>query len=247
MLRQILDATLSGCFEKGLLAPVAVPDYVIEVPKNSNHGHFATNLPLTLSGKLQRNPREIATILVEQLRQEKNHFAGIDIAGPGFINFHMKPDHWHKILHDVITHGSAFGRSDLGSGEKVLIEFVSANPTGPLHVGHGRGAALGNTLCRLFSLCGYDVSSEFYINDAGQQIRMLGESIYSRWRQRNDPEYPFPESGYHGDYIAELANAVQEKADLSAMKEEEAIETCARIGKEIMLREIKEDLERFRV
>ena len=247
MLRQILDATLSGCFEKGLLAPVTVPDYVIEVPKNPNHGHFATNLPLALSGKLQRNPREIATILVEQLRQEKNHFAGIDIAGPGFINFHMKPDHWHKILHDVITHGSAFGRSDLGAGEKVLIEFVSANPTGPLHVGHGRGAALGNTLCRLFSFCGYDVSSEFYINDAGKQIRMLGESIYSRWRQRNDPEYPFPESGYHGDYIAELANAVREQADLSAMKEEEAIETCSRIGKKIMLREIKDDLERFRV
>ncbi|RLB16316.1 MAG: arginine--tRNA ligase [Deltaproteobacteria bacterium] len=246
-LRHILESTLSTCFEQRLLADVPLPDYVIEIPKNANHGHFATNLPMALSGALKRNPREIATILVEQLQGRNDIFANIDIAGPGFINFLLKPDQWHQVLREVLTRGRDYGRNDWGSNEKVLVEFVSANPTGPLHIGHGRGAALGNTLCRVLSFCGYNVSSEFYINDAGQQIRMLGESIYSRWRQREDPAYPFPESGYQGDYIAELAKAVSKQADLSAMQKDEAISACARIGEEIMLREIKDDLERFRV
>jgi len=246
-LRQILDSTLHTCFEKGLLTSVPPPDYVIEVPKNANHGHFATNLPMALSGAQKKNPREIATILMEQLQQRKDIFDGIDVAGPGFINFLLKPDQWHQVLREVVTKRQDYGRNDFGNSDKVLVEFVSANPTGPLHIGHGRGAALGNTLCRILSFCGYHVSSEFYINDAGQQIRMLGESIYSRWRQWDDPEYPFPESGYRGNYIAELARAVSKQVDLSNMQKEEAISTCARIGEQIMLREIKEDLERFRV
>lgn len=246
-LRHILDSTLRTCFDQGLLAEVPLPDYVIEVPKNANHGHFATNLPMTLSGAQKKNPREIATILVEQLKQRKDTFERIDTAGPGFINFLLKPDHWHQILREVVTQGREYGRSNFGSNEKVIVEFVSANPTGPLHIGHGRGAALGNALGRILSFCGYSVFSEFYINDAGQQIRMLGESIYSRWRQWNDPEYPFPESGYRGDYIAELARAVSEKIDLSNMEKEEAISACAGIGEQIMLLEIKEDLEQFRV
>ena len=246
-LREILDAALSTCFENGLLTTIPTPDYVIEVPKNPTHGHFATNLPMTLSGRLKMNPREIAAILVERLQSYEDTFEKIDIAGPGFINFLLRPKQWHRILREVLVQGPEYGRSNLGNGEKVIVEFVSANPTGPLHIGHGRGAALGNTLCRILAFCGYTVSSEFYINDAGQQIRMLGESIYSRWRQGDDPEYPFPESGYQGDYITELAGAVSRKADLSSMGKEEAIAVCARIGKEIMLREIKSDLERFRV
>jgi len=246
-LRQILDSTLHTCFEKGLLTKVPRPDFVIEVPKNANHGHFATNLPMTLSGTQRKNPREIATILVEQLQERKDMFAGIDIAGPGFINFHLKPEQWHQVLREVVIRRQDYGRSDFGKSDKVLVEFVSANPTGPLHIGHGRGAALGNTLCRILSFCGYQVSSEFYINDAGQQIRMLGESIYSRWRQWDDPEYPFPESGYRGDYIVELAGTLAAQVDLSSMQKEKAVSHCARIGEEIMLREIKQDLERFRV
>lgn len=246
-LRRILDSTLHTCFEQGLLTNVPLPDYVIEIPKKANHGHFATNLPMTLSSAQKKNPREIATILVKQLQQSEDIFDRIDIAGPGFINFLLKPDQWHQILRQVNTQGRDYGRNDFGSNEKVLVEFVSANPTGPLHIGHGRGAALGNTLCRILSFCGYSVSSEFYINDAGQQIRMLGESIYSRWRQWDDSEYPFPEAGYRGDYIAELARIISEKIDLANMEKEKAISTCATIGEEIMLQEIKEDLERFRV
>jgi arginyl-tRNA synthetase len=246
-LREILDTTLHTCFEQGLLKKAPPPDYVVEVPKNANHGHFATNLPMALSGGQKRNPREIAAILVKQLLQIQNVFETVDIAGPGFINFLLQRDQWHQILREVVTRGREYGRSELGKGSKVMVEFVSANPTGPLHLGHGRGAALGNTLSRILSFCGYDVSSEFYINDAGQQIRMLGESIYSRWRQSNDPEYPFPESGYRGDYIAELARSVAEQVDLAGMNHEEAVSACAHIGEKMMLHEIKQDLELFRV
>jgi arginyl-tRNA synthetase len=246
-LRQILDTTLRACVEQGLLKEAPPPDYVVEVPKNSNHGHFATNLPMALSPVERKNPREIAAIIVEQLRQVENAFEAIDIAGPGFINFTLKHDQWHQVLREVVAQGRDYGRNDLGQRSKVMVEFVSANPTGPLHLGHGRGAALGDTLSRILSFSGYQVSSEFYINDAGEQIRMLGESIYSRWRQMDDPEYPFPDSGYRGDYVAELARSVVEKVDLSKMDRDEAVSACARVGEEMMLHEIKRDLELFRV
>jgi arginyl-tRNA synthetase len=129
----------------------------------------------------------------------------------------------------------------------MMIEFVSANPTGPLHLGHGRGAALGDTLSRVFSFCGYDVAREFYINDAGQQVGLLGESIFSRFKQMSHPEHPFPEKGYYGDYILDLAKTISEEIDLEKMPEDEATEMCAQKGKHIVLEEIKQDLLRFRV
>ena len=127
------------------------------------------------------------------------------------------------------------------------MEFVSANPTGPLHLGHGRGAALGDTLCRILAHTGHEVVREFYINDAGQQMRILGESIYSRWRQITDPAYPFPENGYHGDYILDLAREISNRVDLVSLNPEEAIDRCSSVGKEIMLGEIRRDLSDFRV
>ena len=128
-----------------------------------------------------------------------------------------------------------------------MVEFVSANPTGPLHLGHGRGAALGDTLCRILSFCGYDARREFYINDAGLQIKLLGKSIYSRWRQFSDPSYPFPEDGYRGDYIEELALDIAQKQDLENLSVDEAIDLLSELGKDKMLKELKEDLADFRV
>jgi len=127
------------------------------------------------------------------------------------------------------------------------VEFVSANPTGPLHLGHGRGAALGDTLCRILDFTGHGVQREFYINDAGQQVRLLGESIYSRWKQISDPDYPFPEDGYHGDYIADLAEEISREVDLPSLQPEEAISRCTDFGKQRMLQEIKRDLADFRI
>jgi len=243
----MLKSTIDGCFKKGVLSKTLVPEYVIEVPNNPDHGHFATNLPLILASSQKRPPLEIASVIVEHLRDVGNILEKAEVASPGFINFYIRPNEWYRILSNIIKLGEDYGSSEVRSGEKIIIEFVSANPTGPLHIGHGRGAALGDTLSRIFSFCGSDVVREFYINDAGQQIRMLGESIFSRFKQMQNPEYPFPENGYQGDYALGLAKTISEDIDLNSMSEEEAIEICAQKGREMMLEDIKQDLALFRV
>jgi arginyl-tRNA synthetase len=244
----LLKATVADCFKQGSLTETPLPEYVIEIPNNPDHGHFATNLPLTLASSQKRNPREIATVIVNQLRDEQKLLEKAEVAGPGFINFRVRPKAWYGVLSDIISLKEDYGRNMSGSGQNVLIEFVSANPTGPLHLGHGRGAALGDTLCRVLSFCGYTVVREFYVNDAGQQVRLLGESIFSRFNQTTiAPEYPFPENGYHGDYIFGLAKKISETRDLQNMPKDKAIELCAQTGKEIMLEEIKQDLSLFGV
>ena len=246
-LRHILENALRGCFESKRLVKTTIPDYVVEIPNNSDHGHFATNLSLTLASSQKRPPREIAGVIVDRLENHGAIIDKMDIAGPGFINFWIKREEWVEALSRILLLGSDFGRSEHKTGERVLIEFVSANPTGPLHLGHGRGAALGDTLARILSHTGNDVVREFYINDAGQQIRLLGESIYGRWRLMSDPDYPFPEKGYHGDYIANLAEEISEEIDLGSLSREEAVTLCAEKGKGKMLEEIREDLSQFRI
>jgi len=245
-LNHILTETIQQCFEKEKLRETPVPDYVIEVPNNPYHGHFATNLPLTLASSQKRKPIEIAGIIVEQLVDDGHLLEKVEIAGPGFINFIIRTEQWQKFLAKIIAMGRKYGQSDLGEGERILVEYVSANPTGPLHLGHGRGAALGDTLSRILTYCGYEVVREFYINDTGQQMRLLGESIYSRWKQMSDHAYPFPENGYHGEYILDLANEVASQIDLAKMRPDDAVTDCAERGKEKMLEEIKRDLDDFR-
>ena len=184
---------------------------------------------------------------MDNLKDENNAVEKVEVAGPGFINFWIRSEEWYQALSRIIHFENDYGRNETGGGEKILVEFVSANPTGPLHVGHGRGAALGDTLCRLLSFSGYEVVREFYINDAGQQLRMLGESIFSRFKQMEDPEYPFPENGYHGDYVQDLAKAISESTDLKNLSDEAIIMTCSRKGKDVMFEEIKETLARFGV
>jgi len=243
----LLKTTLEDCFERGALKKASLPDYVVEVPNNPDHGHFATNLPLTLASSQRRPPLEIASLLVDHLIDEENILESAEVAAPGFINFHIRPGEWHRILADIIRLRQDYGRKWETGDEKVLVEFVSANPTGPLHLGHGRGAALGDTLCRILSFCGYHVVREFYINDTGEQIRLLGESVYSRFKQIQDPRFAFPEKGYHGDYVFDLARTISEENDINHMSEEEAVDLCAQKGREIMLGEIRQDLARFRV
>ena len=246
-LHALLKAAIKDCFDQGLLIKTTLPDYIIEIPNNPDHGHFATNIPMLLASSQKRPPREIASVIVEVLKAGNTFIEEMDVAGPGFINFRIQPAEWYSALSRVVTLKKGYGRSKMGAGQKVLVEFVSANPTGPLHIGHGRGAALGDTLCRILAFCGFDVVREFYINDAGQQIRLLGESVFSRLKQMSEPDYPFPENGYHGDYIPELARSISETIDLLNISEEETIRTCAHKGKEMMIKEIKDDLARFRV
>jgi arginyl-tRNA synthetase len=246
-LHALLKATTAQCMADGLLSHAAMPNYVIEVPNNPEHGHFATNLPMTLASSQRRNPKEIAQVLLDHLVDDRELLEEAKAAGPGFINFRITPRQWYQSLMEILSLGENYGRSDLGRDERILVEFVSANPTGPLHLGHGRGAALGDTLCRILAFCGHNVVREFYINDAGQQVRLLGESILSRMRQLEDPHHPFPEQGYHGQYVMDLAKALVEKLGPKSLPDEEAASFCAQEGKEMMLKEIKVDLEDFKV
>ncbi len=220
---------------------------IIEVPNRAEHGHFATNVAMSLASKKRIAPKKLAELIVKNIEDEEGIIEKIEIAGPGFINFWIKDKAWYKALLEVLSKREKYGSQDLGRGKKIIIEFVSANPTGPLHIGHARGAAVGDSLSRIMDFLGYDVTREFYINDAGQQIRLLGESIYSRYKQFSDPDYPFPENGYHGEYIIELAKVISEERDLSSMPKEEAVSFCAERGKEIMLEQIKKDLKAFKV
>ena len=244
---KILKATINRCFDKGLLKECELPNYLIEIPNNSDHGHFATNLAMAMASSQRRRPSDIARIITDNLDNDGALVEAVEIAGPGFINFRISADEWQRVLKGILEQGDRYGSSDLGAGEKVLVEFVSANPTGPLHLGHGRGAALGDTICRILSFCGYDVVREFYINDAGQQIRILGESVFGRWMQIKNPDYPFPENGYHGDYVTDLADDISKEIDLSSMTHDRAIEACTEIGRERMLAELSHDLEMFGV
>ena len=246
-LTTILKDTLDLCFREGYLKQTPIPEFAIEVPHNPDHGHFATNLAMSLAGEQKDSPRKIAEIIIQHLMDHDHLILRAEIGGGGFINLFIAREQWHSLLTQVTELGDDYGRSPLGKGEKIMVEFVSANPTGPLHLGHGRGAALGDTLCRILRFCGYDATREFYINDAGLQIKLLGESIYSRWRQFSDPSYPFPEHGYRGDYIEELALEIGQRQDLENLSVDEAIDLLSELGKDKMLKELKEDLAHFRV
>jgi len=246
-LSAILKDTLALCFREGYLKQTPIPEFVIEVPHNPDHGHFATNLAMTIAREQKNSPRKIAQIVIQHLVDHDHFILKAEIGGAGFINFFVPREQWHNLLTEVIKLEDDYGRSSLGKGEKIMVEFVSANPTGPLHLGHGRGAALGDTLCRILNFCSYDASREFYINDAGQQVRLLGESIYSRWRQVSDPSYPFPEDGYQGGYIEELALEIAGEQSLENLSVDEAIDLLSELGKGKMLKELKEDLVNFRV
>ena len=245
-IEKILENAIDRSIQKGELKSCSQP-IIVEFPSRPEHGHFATNIAMGLASSEKKPPRQIASVIIKNMEDEEGILEKVDIAGPGFINFWVRKDAWYRTIKTVLSRGKEFGKQDIGKGKRVNIEFVSANPTGPLHVGHARGAALGDTLCRIMDFLGYDVTREFYINDAGVQIRLLGESIYSRWKQFLEPDYQFPENGYHGTYVLDLAKNISGEADLQDMEREEAIEFCAQKGKAIMLEQIKRDLSDFGV
>ncbi|HET7583369.1 MAG TPA: arginine--tRNA ligase [Gemmatimonadaceae bacterium] len=187
---------------------LGAPDHVepqLERPRDPAHGAWATNLAMTLARTLRRAPRDIAQALAERLQLREAGVERIEVAGAGFINFHLAPGAHARGLADIVAAGNDVGRSDAGRGQLVNVEFVSANPTGPLHVGHGRQAALGDAIATLLEWTGWKVSREYYYNDAGVQIRNLGLSVEARIRQIAGAEAPIPEGGYHGEYVAEIA------------------------------------------
>ncbi|MDX1836391.1 arginine--tRNA ligase [Legionella taurinensis] len=176
----------------------------IERTKDAAHGDFATNLAMMLAKPCRQSPRQLAELIIAHLPKEPA-LERVEIAGPGFINFFMKSDALSQVIGEVLKQGEAYGSSDLGQGKQVLIEFVSANPTGPLHVGHGRGAAFGATLANLLTVAGYDVSREYYVNDAGRQMNILAVSVWLRYLSLAGETIVFPANGYRGEYVNEIA------------------------------------------
>lgn len=188
---------------------------VLERPKSAEHGDFATNLALILAKPLKQNPRNIATQIIEAL-PKSDYIAKTEIAGAGFINFFLNESSQQVVVKDILKAGDAYGRNNNGNNQSVQVEFVSANPTGPLHVGHGRGAAVGDCLARLLDANGWNVTREFYYNDAGAQIDNLTISVLARCKGISTDDPSFPENGYRGDYIMDIANAFLNKETVTA-------------------------------
>lgn len=198
-----------------LVADTSSLHIILERPKSAEHGDFATNIAMQLAKPLKQNPRMIAQQIIDGLPANQV-ISKVEIAGAGFINFFLSADSKQAIVHDILKQTDQFGRNPAGQGEKVQVEFVSANPTGPLHVGHGRGAAVGDCLCRLLAANGWEVTREFYYNDAGAQIDNLTKSVLARAQGITPDDESFPEDGYRGDYILEIAEAFLAKATVTA-------------------------------
>ncbi|MGA1796186.1 MAG: arginine--tRNA ligase [bacterium] len=219
----------------------------LEPTKSPEHGDLASNVAFPLARILGRRPIEIARTIVEGIRTDCGLIDRMSVAAPGFINFTLSDRYWHGIIRMVLTQGDAYGRCTIGRGKRALVEFVSANPTGPLHIGHGRCAAFGDVLSNLLAIAGYDVEREYYINDAGRQMDLLGKSILSRYMQQFDPNAPFPEDGYKGDYIKEIAEEIyRREGDIYVRRpEKEAVTTLTRMAADSILQMIKDDLQAF--
>ena len=181
-------------------------DIHIERPKTLEHGDYSTNIALQLTKILKKNPREIAQLIIEKVGLHPS-IDRLEIAGPGFINFYLSSAGKSSIINNIFSKSTNYGHNLTGKNQKLQVEFVSANPTGPLHIGHGRGAAIGDSLARIMQANGWDVTREFYYNDAGQQINNLALSVQSRIKGIDPDDPNFPEDGYRGEYILEIADA----------------------------------------
>ena len=221
---------------------------VIEPPKDPSHGDLSTNLALLLTKEAHKPPREIAEQIAGLLQEAEGAIESVEAAGPGFLNVVFTPAYWQQVVSEVEEQGASFGRSDFGANRRVLVEFVSANPTGPLHVGHGRGAAVGDSLARLLRVAGFDVDTEYYINDAGRQMRLLGLSVWLRARELAGLPVTFPEEFYRGDYIRDIAGEMLTlDPELVQRPEAEGLDRCYSYAMKTILEGIKTDLNNFRV
>ncbi|MCM3586837.1 arginine--tRNA ligase [Mesobacillus maritimus] len=239
----------AAVIKAGLAEEAQIPDVVLELPKDKAHGDYATNMAMQLARVAKKAPRKIAEELVENFDKNKASIEKIEIAGPGFINFYMNNSYLTDLIPTVLEAGDRYGESTVGNGERIQVEFVSANPTGDLHLGHARGAAVGDSLSNVLAKAGYDVSREYYINDAGNQINNLALSVEARYFQALGEDREMPADGYHGEDIIGIGKKLaEEHADKFAkMSDEERFETFRQYGLEYELEKLKKDLEAFRV
>ncbi len=234
--------------EKGLCPKNLDINFQVSIPKQKEHGDFATNLALVLAPKLKKSPREIASLFVPFLEKEPL-FSKIEIAGPGFINMFIDTKIWQNVSKDIVLDPEKFYKGDIGKGQKVLVEFVSANPTGPLHIGHGRGAALGDSLARVLKAAGFDVETEYYINDVGNQMKNLGGSVYLRYKELFGEKIELPKDYYQGEYIKDIAKIAKDRWGDKYLNSslDNCLQEFINIAVEEILSGIKKDLEDFGV
>jgi arginyl-tRNA synthetase len=248
MIRGRLKAALDDLFTRGvsegLWSAAGAGRFAVELPKHEGMGDFSTNFALVVAGAEKKNPRELAKLVVEHLARQEELIAHCDIAGPGFINITINRAVWHQLIPTILAAGENFGRSEVGGGRKVMVEFVSANPTGPLSVGHGRQAILGDSIARLLEATGHDVFREYYFNDAGRQMRVLGESTRARYLELLDLPSQFPEDGYQGQYIGDIGQAlVNEHGD--RLKDHQEVVPFTAAAKEHIFKDISATLSRM--
>ncbi len=203
-IQQLVSQALTKIAADGVIQEDAIPEPIIERARDTQHGDFASNIAMVLAKAARSKPRDLAEKLVAAL-PISDVVEKVEIAGPGFINFYLSSDAYHNLIPQILSDGHGFGRSDIGAGMRVQVEFVSANPTGPLHVGHGRGAAYGAVVADLLQAVGFDVHREYYVNDAGRQMDILGTSVWLRYLELCDEQITFPVNGYKGDYIWDIA------------------------------------------
>ena len=250
-LREAIEAAIKAAIADGSLPEAEIPAFALEVPADRSHGDWACNAAMAGARAFRLAPRKIAETVVSHLDLTPTYFDRCEIAGPGFLNFFLNPRFYADVLRDVETLGEQYGRSDYGKGEKVMVEFVSANPTGPMHMGNARGGALGDCLAAVLDAAGYDVWREFYVNDAGNQIEKFGVSLEARYLQiyKGEDAVEFPEDGYHGDDIREHAqNYANEFGDkLLAVSPEERRAALVQYALPKNIARMQRDLEKYRI
>lgn len=243
--QEIKEAVLKA----NLATEEQIPNVILETPKDKANGDYSTNMAMQLARVAKKAPRMIAEAIVANIEQSKASIQKIEIAGPGFINFYMDNSYVTALIPTILEAGDQYGESQVGKGEKIQVEFVSANPTGNLHLGHARGAAVGDSLCNILAKAGYDVSREYYINDAGNQINNLALSVEARYFQALGMDKMMPEDGYHGQDIIEIGKKLAEEyGDRFVNEDEKArFDFFREYGLKYELGKLKEDLEEFRV
>ncbi|WFE13932.1 arginine--tRNA ligase [Bacillus atrophaeus] len=239
----------AAVLKAGLADESQIPNVILETPKDKTHGDYSTNMAMQLARIAKKAPRQIAEDIVASFDKGKASIEKLDIAGPGFINFYMDNQYLTKLIPSVLEAGEAYGETNIGNGERIQVEFVSANPTGDLHLGHARGAAVGDSLCNVLAKAGYDVSREYYINDAGNQINNLALSVEVRYFEALGLEKEMPEDGYRGEDIIAIGKRLAEEHGDRFVKEEESERQkfFREYGLKYELEKLRVDLENFRV
>ncbi len=247
-LRHLIGEALKECVQSGALSQETVPPFTLETPKAEQHGDFATNVAMLLAPLEKKPPRAIAEIIVSRLTKKDHHIIEkLEVAGPGFINFFIARPFWLAALKDIALQGDRYGSAQIGRGRKIMVEYVSANPTGPLHIGHGRGAAIGDALANILRAVGYEVSREYYVNDTGNQMAMLGRSVYARYLDLLGQEVSFPPEYYQGDYIKDIARHIRDSHGdgYAAVSEAEAVPFFTAAAVDSIMQGIQKDLNDF--